>query len=98
MVVAQTLVEVVGQAGVEDGVQLHLAQGLDVAVAELGREAGGIAGDGSLTGQIQPRLDTGLVWTAKPSLVQKACQKGSSSYMFRQSGMPMEPRLPGTGL
>ena len=26
-----------------------------------------------------PRLDTGLVWTAKPRLVQKACQKGSSS-------------------
>ena len=54
VVIAQTLVEVIGQAGVEDGVQLHLAQGLDVAVAELGREAGGIAGDGSLTGQIQP--------------------------------------------
>ena len=45
---------IVGQAGVEDGVQLHLAQRLDVAVAQLCREAGGIAGDGSLSGQIQP--------------------------------------------
>ena len=54
MVVAQALVHIVGQAGVEDGVQLHLAQRLDVAVAQLCREAGGIAGDGSLSGQIQP--------------------------------------------
>ena len=54
VVIAQPLVEVVGQAGVEDGVQLHLAQSLDVAVAEFGREAGRIAGDGGLTGQIQP--------------------------------------------
>ena len=54
VVVAQSLVHIVGQAGVEDGVQLHLAQRLDVAVAQLCREAGGIAGDGSLSGQIQP--------------------------------------------
>ena len=54
MVVAQSFVKVVGQAGVEDGIQVHLAQGLDVAVAQLGREAGGVAGDGGLTGQIQP--------------------------------------------
>ena len=53
VVVAQTLVDVVGQAGVEDGVQMHLGQGLDVAMAELGREAGGVAGDGSLTSQIE---------------------------------------------
>ena len=54
VVVAQSLVHIVGQAGVENSVQLHLAQGLDVAVAQLCREAGGVAGDGSLTGQIQP--------------------------------------------
>ena len=54
VVIAQALVHIVGQAGVEDGVQLHLAQRLDVAVAQLCREAGGIAGDGSLSGQIQP--------------------------------------------
>ena len=54
MVVAQALVHIVGQAGVEDGVQLHLAQCLDVAVAQLCREAGCIAGDGGLSGQIQP--------------------------------------------
>ena len=53
VVVAQPLVDVVGQAGVEDGIQMHLGQGLDVAVAELGRETGGVAGDGGLTGQIE---------------------------------------------
>ena len=79
VVVAQTLVNVVSQTGVEDGIQVHLAQGLDVAVAQLGREAGGIAGDGGLTARYSPRLDTGLVCTAKPSFVQKAHQKGSSS-------------------
>ena len=54
VVIAQAFVHIVGQAGVEDGVQLHLAQRLDVAVAQLCREAGGIAGDGSLSSQIQP--------------------------------------------
>ena len=45
-----------------------------------------------------PRVDMGLVCTAKPSLVKKVCQKGSSSHRFRHRGMPMLPRAPGTGL
>ena len=53
VVVAQSFVQVVGHAGVEDGIHAHLAQGLDVAVAQLGREAGGVAGDGGLTAQVQ---------------------------------------------
>ena len=80
MVIAQPLVDVVGQAGVENGIQLHLAQGLDVAVAELGREAGRIAGDGRLTGQIEATAGHRAgVRPAKPSLVQNAYQNGSSS-------------------
>ena len=53
-------------------------------MAELGREAGGVAGDGNLTGQIEAAAGHRLVWTAKPSFVQKECQNGSSSYIFRQ--------------
>jgi hypothetical protein len=44
------------------------------------------------------RLERGLWYTAKPSLVKKVCQKGSSSQKFRHRGNPIFPRLPGTGL
>ena len=45
--------------------------------AELGREAGRIAGDGGLARQVQRRGWTpGWCDTAKPSLVKKVCQNG----------------------
>lgn len=79
VVIPQTLVQVIGQAGVEDRIQMHLAQRMDMAVAEFCRETGGITGDRGDLPDTKPRLDTGLVCTAKPSFVQNACQNGSSS-------------------
>ena len=53
VVVAEMLVEVVAHAGVEHGVDALLAQPLDMAVAQLGGEAGRIAGDGGLPALVQ---------------------------------------------
>ena len=53
VVVAQVFVQVVAHAGVEHRVHALLGQPMDVTVAELGREAGGIAGDGGLSGLVE---------------------------------------------
>ena len=99
VVVAQPLVDVVGQAGVEDGIQMHLGQGLDVAVAELGRETGGVTG-----GWWPDRPDRDRGWTPgwcgrqSPALSRKRARRAAARTCSGSSGMPMEPRLPGTGL
>ena len=53
MVIAQVFVHIVAHAGVEHSVHAHLAQFGNMAVAELCREAGGIAGDGGLAFLVQ---------------------------------------------
>ena len=53
MVVCQVLIEVVGHAGVEDGVHALVQQGHDVAVQKLGRVADGVRGDGLLPLDVQ---------------------------------------------
>ena len=77
VVVAQVLVQVVAHAGVEDGVDALLAQPLDMAVAQLGREAGRVAGDG-VPGRSGTACGwrTGLTVTSKPSLVNKRMPEG----------------------
>ena len=59
MVVAQVLVQVVAHAGVEDRVHALLAQPVNVAVAQLGREAGRVAGDRRLTALVQLAVGEG---------------------------------------
>ena len=92
VVLAQTLVDVIGHAGVENGVHAQLGQKFNVAVGQLRREAGGVAGDGALPLQIQlPAGHGAVVPPAKPSFVKNVCQKGYSSQKFRHRGKPISP-------
>ena len=50
-----------------------------MAVAELAGKQAVSLGMVACPARYSPRVDTGLVCTAKPRLVQKAYQKGSSS-------------------
>ena len=59
MVVAQVLVQVVAHAGVEDRVHALLTQPVNVTVAQLGREAGRVAGDRRLTALVQLAVGEG---------------------------------------
>ena len=59
MVVAQVLVQVVAHAGVEDRVHALPTQPVNVAVAQLGREAGRVAGDRRLTALVQLAVGEG---------------------------------------
>ena len=59
VVVAQVLVQVVAHAGVEDRVHALLTQPVNVAVAQLGREAGRVAGDRRLTALVQLAVGEG---------------------------------------
>ena len=76
MVIPQALVDVVGHAGVEDGVQPQLGEKLDVAVGQLGREAGGIAGDGALPLQVQVPAGEGAVVHGKAQLGKEGVPEG----------------------
>ena len=59
VVVAQVFVQVVAHAGVEHRIDALLAQPPDMAVAQLGGEAGRVAGDGSLAALVQLAVGEG---------------------------------------
>ena len=66
MVVPQMLIKVVAHAGVEDGVHALLAQPVDVAVAQLGGEAGRVARDRCLTALVQAAAREGADHDLEP--------------------------------
>ena len=76
VVLAQALVDVVGHAGVEDSVQPQLGEELDVAVGQLCREAGGIAGDGPLPFQIQVPAGEGAMVHGEAQLRKESVPEG----------------------
>ena len=59
MVVTQVLVQVIAHAGVEDRIHALLTQPADVAVGQLGREAGRVAGYGRLAALVQLAVGEG---------------------------------------
>ena len=76
VIVAQMLVDVVGETGIKDRVERHLAEGLDVAVDELGREAGRIARDRGLSAQIETARGGGAVVDCKAQACEEAIPEG----------------------
>ena len=66
-------------------IHIYLAQGLDVAVAQLCREAGGIAGDGSLTGEVQTAAGHRAGVHGKAKLCPEGPPEGQQDVYKRQS-------------
>ncbi len=98
MVVPQPLVDVVGHAGIEDGVQPQLGEELDVAVGQLGGETDGVAGDGALALQIQVPAGEGTVVHGKAQLCKEGVPEGQQlPHVQAQRQADLAPRA-GDGL
>ena len=76
VILAQTLVDVVGHAGVENGIHSQLGQKFNVAVGQLRREAGGVAGDAPLPFQIQLPAGHGAVDHLEAQLREEGVPEG----------------------
>ena len=98
VVLAQALVDVVGHAGVEDGVQSQLGEELDVAVGQLGREAGSVAGDGPLPFQIQIPAGEGAVIDREAQLREESVPEGQQLPHIQTQGDADLAPLAGNGL
>ena len=96
VVLAQTLVDVVGHAGVENGVQPQLGQKFNVAVGQLRREAGGVAGDAPLPLQIQLSTGHGAVDHLEAQLREERVPEGLQLPEVQAKGQadPPPPVLP----
>ena len=91
VVLAQTLVDVVGHAGVENGVHAQLGQKFNVAVGQLRREAGGVAGDAPLPLQIQLSTGHGAVDHLKAKFREKCVPEGIQFPEVQTQGQPDPP-------
>ena len=76
VVVAEVLVEVVGHAGVEYGVNAHFHERLYVPVRQLGREADSIAGNCRLPFQVERPAGHRTVINCKAELCKKRIPEG----------------------
>ena len=98
VVLAQALVDVIGHAGVENSVQAQLGEELNVAVGQLGREAGGVTGDGPLPFQVQVPAGEGAVVDREAQLGEEGMPEGQQFPHIQAQGNADLAPLAGDGL
>ena len=96
VILAQALVNIIGHAGVENGVHAQLGQKFNVAVGQLRRKAGGVAGDAPLPLQIQLSTGHGAVDHLKAKFREKCVPEGIQFPEVQTQGQtdPPPPVLP----
>ena len=95
MIVPQSLVQVIGHAGVEDGVHMLPEQGFHMSVHELCREAYRVRGDGMLTAQVQLPVGGGRGHGLKAKIREEGMPEGQQLIEIQPHGQADPATLAG---